>query len=66
MGNKDLVPSYPALYINGLTDHYYRAIDNADYEADLGRPISGWGGWMSRPKRSLKTVLPQTMEIRTG
>ena len=43
VGDVEDVPSYESEIIYGVTDHYYRAIDLPDYEADINGPDIGVG-----------------------
>lgn len=43
VGDYEDVPSKAASNISGVTDHYYRAIDTADYASDINGPDIGVG-----------------------
>src|SRR5690606_22242296 len=38
IGDSDTLPAKRGTHIGGVTDHYYRAIDTANYDSDINGP----------------------------
>ncbi len=66
IGDAEDVPGYPAKFISGITDHYYRAIDTDDYVSDINGPDIGVGRLPAQNETELKVILNKLMEYQKG
>lgn len=60
------VPSHTATHISGVTDHFYRAIDTADYETDLNGPDIGVGRLSVASEEQLAVVVGKISRYTDG
>ncbi|OFZ22770.1 MAG: hypothetical protein A2202_00710 [Bdellovibrionales bacterium RIFOXYA1_FULL_36_14] len=65
-GDAEHVPSKRANNISGVTDHYYRAIDNADYESDINGPDIGVGRVTIKNEQELSQVVEKFIKYQTA
>lgn len=66
IGDAEDVPGQKAGNISGITDHYYRAIDTADYASDLNGPDQGVGRISVKTEESLAAVLLKYTKYAEG
>ena len=66
IGDEADVPSHPSEHITGVTDHYFRSIDTADYETDIGAPDIGVGRISVSSEAELAIVLAKNMKYERG
>ncbi len=67
VGDSDVVPSYPyrSYYVqNGMTDHYYRAIDTNDYRNDLNGPDIGVGRITPKNEMELESIIAKFIKYQ--
>jgi hypothetical protein len=57
IGDSNILPAKSAANMSGPTDHYFRAIDTASYDADIGAPDIGVGRIAVRTEAELAAVL---------
>ena len=66
IGDLQDVPSHQSSIITGVTDHYYRAIDTADYISDINGPDIGVGRVSVADTAQLETVLAKFTRYTHG
>ena len=66
IGDLEHVPSHKGRYINGVTDHYYRAIDTNDYLDDLNGPDIGVGRLTVKNNSELDIVVDKFLKYQMG
>lgn len=66
VGESGDVPGKEATHIDGVTDHYYRAIDTDDYEADINGPDIGVGRVSVDSEAQLSAVLAKFTRYTEG
>jgi hypothetical protein len=66
IGDNDQVPGYETKLLEGVTDHYYRCIDTADYDSDIGTPDIEVGRFAVSTEAELETVVRKQVRYETG
>ncbi len=66
IGDAEDVPGRSSDLIAGVTDHYYRAIDTADYASDINGPDIGVGRISVTNETELATVLEKYTRYQVG
>jgi hypothetical protein len=66
VGDSTGVPAKSADHMYGLTDHYYRAIDTADYESDINTPDIGLGRLSVETEEQLANVVEKYIRYENG
>jgi subtilisin-like proprotein convertase family protein len=66
VGDAEDVPSKNATNISGVTDHYYSAIDTADYETDINGPDIGVGRISAIDEAQLASILDKYTRYQRG
>ncbi len=69
IGDAEDVPGKPAAHLklsDGLTDHFYRAIDTDDYESDINGPDIGVGRVAVDTEAELATVVAKFIKYQNG
>jgi subtilisin-like proprotein convertase family protein len=66
VGDAGDVPAKTAAHITGVTDHYYRAIDTDNYDADINGPDVGVGRLAVASEAQLEVVLDKLTRYHDG
>ncbi len=66
VGDAELVPGHSSGVINGVTDHYYRAIDTDNYATDVNAPDVGVGRVSVKTEAQLAIVLGKFQRYTRG
>jgi hypothetical protein len=66
VGSAKDVPSHSSDTIHGMTDHYYRAIDTANYDADINGPDIGVGRVSVLNEKELNNVVEKFIRYTTN
>lgn len=66
IGDSADVPAKRATNINGVTDHYYRALDTADYATDINGPDIGVGRISAANEAQLEAILTKYKRYQQG
>jgi hypothetical protein len=66
IGDDKDVPSHRASQYNGLTDHFYRAIDTKDYVTDINGPDIGVGRLSVSTNEQLSVVVDKIIRYSAG
>ena len=66
IGDIEDVPSHESKTIHGVTDHFYRAIDTDDYEADVNGPDIGVGRISVQSEAQLAVVVDKIARYSQG
>ncbi len=66
VGDDNDVPSHTATHINGVTDHFYRAIDTDQYETDINGPDIGVGRISVNTEDQLAVVVNKIIRYTDG
>ena len=65
-GDAEHVPAKRSANILGVTDHYYRAIDNDDYASDVNGPDIGVGRVTIKNEQELAQVVEKFIKYQTA
>jgi hypothetical protein len=65
VGDIEDVPARKGLFIGGPTDHYYRAIDTADYSKDINGPDISVGRFPAANEEQLQAMVAKTLRYQT-
>ncbi len=66
VGDNADVPGYATTLIAGVTDHYYRCLDEADYSKDLGAPDIDVGRFSVHTEAELAAVVSKQLRYERG
>ncbi len=66
IGDDNETPAYDSRTINGITDHYYAAIDTNDYEDDIMTPDIGVGRFSARTEAQLEAQVEKSITYTTA
>lgn len=66
VGDAEDVPGHDSSHISGVTDHFYRAIDTDNYEADINGPDIGVGRLSVNSEQQLATVVGKIARYTDG
>lgn len=61
-GDNDAVPGSGSQYLSGVTDHYYRCLDTADYDKDIGTPDIAIGRIAVQTEQELAAVVSKHLK----
>lgn len=65
-GDAELITPKRSSIINGVTDHYYRAIDSDDYLTDINGPDIGLGRISVKTEEDLNNVVDKYIKYEKG
>ncbi|HEX4924845.1 MAG TPA: C25 family cysteine peptidase, partial [Bdellovibrionales bacterium] len=65
VGDHEDVPGKQGLHIRGPTDHYYRAIDTADYATDINGPDVNVGRFPAANEEQLAAMVAKSIRYQT-
>lgn len=66
VGDTDTVPAKTAANMSGVTDHFYRAIDTANYDTDINGPDLGVGRISVRTEQELQNVVTKYIRYQNS
>lgn len=66
IGDNADVPGASSNHISGVTDHYYRCLDQQDYEKDINGPDIGVGRISAENETMLASMLAKQMRYEQG